>query len=96
MDCSLTLSQISDMKHTIGFRRDKVSGKKYPKYKAYRNYYCTAEGCNDFDSLVDLVNKGLMLSRQNGARGWFFHLSKDGFKVLSEITEVDIQEDEDE
>ena len=94
MNYTLTLSQISDMKHTIGFSRDNVTGKKNPKYKAYRNYFCTTENCDDFDSLVDLVDKGLMFSRQNGTQGWFFHLSKEGFKVLSEITEVDIQEEE--
>lgn len=96
MNYTLTLSQISNMKHTIGFHRDRVTGKKLLKYKAYRNHYFINEGCDGFDSLEDLTDKGLMLSTQDGTRGWCFRLSKEGFKVLSEITEVDIQEDDNE
>lgn len=95
-DYMLTLKQIRVMKHTIGFSRNGVTGKKHPKYKAYRNYYSTEKVSPNFDILEDLSDKGLMLSRQNGSDRWIFHLSSDGFKVLAEITEVDIQEEEDD
>ncbi|SFN50620.1 hypothetical protein [Proteiniclasticum ruminis] len=96
LDHSVTPRQIDYMKHTIGFERSMVTGRKHPKYKAYRNYFATAENCDGFQSLIDLTDKGLMLSRQDGSRGWLFHLSKEGFKFLSKITEVDIREDQDE
>ena len=96
IDHSVTLRQIGYMKHTIGFDRSRVTGRKYPKYTPYRNYFATAENCDGFQSLVDLTDKGLMLSRQDGSQGWLFHLSKEGFKFLSKITEVHIQEDQDE
>lgn len=96
MNLELKISQISCMKHAIGFSRDKATGRKFPKYKAYLNYFATSEGCEYFDDLVDLVEKGLMISRQDGSQGWLFHLSKEGFEVLSDITEVDMQEDDNE
>ena len=94
MDHSVTLSQINNMKHAIGFEKDKVTGRKYRKYEAYRNYYATNENCDGFSRLVDLVDKGLMSMRQNGTDGWFFHVTKRGFEFLSDITGVTITESE--
>ena len=93
-DYSVTKSQIDNMKHTIGFSNRKVRGTKYRKYEAYRNYYATQEGCEDFNGLVDLCDKGLMISRQDGTTGWLFHLSPEGFRFLSDITGVNITESE--
>lgn len=93
-DYSVTKSQIDNMKHTIGFSNRKVRGTKYRKYEAYRNFYSTQEGCKDFEQLVDLCNKGLMISRKNGTYGWLFHLSPEGFRFLSDITGVNITESE--
>jgi len=84
MNYEITQEQLDDMKHAIGFRKDRVRGRKHLRYEAYRNYYATREGCNGFEGLVDLTDKGLMISRQNGTEGWFFYVSKEGIKYLSE------------
>lgn len=89
---NLTEEQIDDMKHALGFRKDRIKGRKHLRYEAYRNYYATGEGCEGFDGLVDMANKGLMLSRQNGTDGWYFHVSPQGIKYLSELTGVEITE----
>lgn len=50
---SITIEQLDNMKHAIGYRREKV--KKNGKYEAYRNYYFTP---TPDESWQDLVNKG--------------------------------------
>ena len=95
MNYDITQEQLDDMKHAIGFRKDRVQGRKHLRYEAYRNYYATREGCNGFEGLVDLTDKGLMISRQNGSEGWYFHVSPEGIKYLSEITGVKITESDD-
>ena len=93
-DYSVTKTQIDDMKHTIGFKNRNIRGTKHRRYEAYRNFYSTQEGCEDFEQLVDLCDKGLMISRQDGTFGWLFHLSPEGFRFLSDITGVNITERE--
>lgn len=91
----ISKEQLDDMKHAIGFRKDRIKGRKHLRYEAYRNYYATREGCDGFEGLINLVNKGLMISRQDGSLGWIFHVPTEGFKFLSEVTGVKITQSED-
>lgn len=95
MEYNLTKEQIDDMKHALGFRKDRIKGRKYLRYEAYRNYYATREGCTGFEGLVDMTNKGLMISRQDGTLGYLFHVTKKGMEYLSELTGVKITESDD-
>lgn len=95
MDYNLTEEQIDNMKHALGFRKDRIRGRKYLRYDAFRNYFSTWDGCKDFEGLVDLSDKGLMLCRQNGSDGYLFHVSKQGIEYLSKLTGVNITEMED-
>ena len=92
MEYDLTEEQIDDMKHALGFRKDRIKGRKHLRYEAYRNYYATREGCEGFEGLVDISNKGLMICRQNGTDGYYFQVSPEGIKYLSELTGVKITE----
>lgn len=87
---SLDLKQIDIMKHTIGFRRDRIKGKKYPKYEAFRNYFCTCKACDDFEMLKDLENQGLMDCKETDRGSCYFHLTDEGIKYLADITDVKI------
>ena len=95
MDYNLTEEQIDNMKHALGYRKDRIRGRKHLRYDAFRNYYSTGNGCKDFEGLVDLSDKGLMLSRQDGSMGYLFHVSKQGIEYLSKLTGVKITETED-
>jgi hypothetical protein len=79
------------MKHAIGFRKDRIKGRKYKRYEAFRNHFSSAEGCDGFEELEKLAEQGLMISRQSG-QYWFFHVTKEGFKYLSDVTNVSISE----
>jgi hypothetical protein len=92
---SITMAQIDNMKHALGFANKRVKGLKYRRYQAYRNYYATAEGCDGFEGLVDLSDKGLMLERQVGDKT-YFHVSELGFEFLSKLTGVTITDTADD
>lgn len=94
MNYTISVSQIDKMKHAIGFRNDRIKGRKYRRYEAYRNCYATREGCNDFSELEDLERQGLMTSNVYKNNNWSFHVTQDGIKFLSEITGVKITESE--
>ena len=87
----ITLNQINNMKHAIGFDKRKIKGTKYRKFESCRNFFTTQEGCKDFEELEELSNQGLMLSRQMGDK-WCFHVSKEGMRFLENITAVAIIE----
>ena len=88
-----TLKQINSMKHCIGFDKSKVTGTKYRKMKACRNYYVTDD--ND-ESLDDLVEQGLMTKRDYplgcGDNSQIYYMTKEGFKFLSDLTGMEITE----
>lgn len=89
-DYTFTIEQISNMKHCIGFDKSKVTGTKYRKMKAYRNYYTTI---NDDKELDSLVNQGLMKKRNGfGENHRMYFVSEEGFKFLSELTGIEITE----
>lgn len=80
----ITGSQLSNMKHTVGFDERNITGIKHRKFVARRNYFHT----NKNFYLDDLVNQGLMRCKQCGS-GWSgthnYHLTELGRSVLSEI-----------
>lgn len=47
---SITIEQLDNMKHALGYKRDKV---KRGKYEAYRNYYATPTIDESWQQLVD-------------------------------------------
>lgn len=89
---NLTLQQIQDMKHAIGFRRNLV---KKGKYKAYRKHYTTSM---PDESWEELVVGGYAKVRQfpqgRGQNPMIYHVTAEGLKVLEQILEVDIKEED--
>lgn len=81
----LTIKQIENMKHAIGFDLTKI---KRGKYSAYRNYFTTSGLDKSWD---DLVNKGYA-QVGNFGKGKWYSVSQDGIKALETIYEVNITE----
>ena len=89
----LSSVQIDDMKHCIGFSHERVSGKKKPKYEAYRNHFTASDNDEDWDALVV---QGLARKRDfpqgGGNNPKAYCVSELGFEVLGEILGVTISE----
>lgn len=89
---NLTLQQIQDMKHAIGFRRDLV---KKGRYKAYRNHYTTSIPEESWDELVEGgYAKGRPFTSGGGPNPMIYHVTEEGLMVLEQILEVDIKEED--
>ena len=94
-DYTVTTNQIDFMKHCLGFENSKVKGTKHRKYKAYRNYFTTSNNDVEWDKLVE---QGLATKQDfpNGCgdnpKAYF--VSDEGKKFLSNITGVEITEDD--
>lgn len=90
---TVTTSEISDMKHTIGFNDSKVTGIKNRKMSAYRNYYTTSSTSPKFHNLI---NQGLMEEHDFpngvGTDPKCYTVTDEGLKFLSEITGIEIIE----
>jgi len=90
MDDSITLKQIENMKHCIGFRGDRV---KRRKYVAFRNYYTTGE--ND-EGWRELVRLGYATGRKYfngiGDNPHCYGVTNKGFELLERIMECKITE----
>lgn len=89
---SFTSEQISNMKHCIGFDKSKVTGTKYRKMEAYRNYYTTSDNNVELDKLV---SQGLMKKRDHdgcGENPKVYFVSEEGFEFLSKLTSIEIKE----
>lgn len=86
----VTLKQINNMKHAIGFDRKKV---KRGKYQAYRNYYTTSDNNPSWDELVGL---GLAERRpfENGIgdNPQCYFVAKKGIELLEKLLECKITE----
>lgn len=83
----VTYSKIDKMKHTIGFRNDRVKGTKHRKYEPFRNYYCAGE-C-DKKELDELCQLGFMENfREN-----YYYVTNDGKEFLWIVTGVQILDD---
>ena len=76
---SVTINQLDNMKHAIGYKRDSV---KRGKYRSYRNYY--ASGATD-ESWEHLINQGYA----TGGNG-YYHVSEKGFELIENILDIKI------
>ena len=81
---SVNYRQIKIMKHTIGFKGDKVKGRIYRQFEPVRNYYNA--GKSDITCINSLVKMGLMTEYRPDC----FELTEDGRKFLSMVLDVEI------
>lgn len=90
---TVTLEQIDNMKHCIGYEVQRVKGRKYKKYEAFRNYYTTVDNHPGWDKLCE---QGLAIKRDfkmgGGDNPQIYFVTEEGIKFLSEITGVKITE----
>jgi len=88
---NITLKQIENMKHCIGFRGDRVKRKKYV---AFRNYYTTSGDDQSWDELVklELATKRPFLNG-GGENPQVYFVSKKGIELLGGLLECKIVED---
>ncbi len=87
---NLTLQQIQDMKHAIGFCRDSV---KRGKYKAYRNHYTTSIPEESWEELVTTgYAKVRRFPQGGGPNPMIYHVTIEGMKILEQILEIEIKE----
>lgn len=87
-DLDISIEQIENMKHCIGFNPVKV---KDDKYFAWRNYFTTSDHDADWDNLVIqglAVKNGFKLGR--GPNPQFYQVSKEGFKYLENVLHIKI------
>lgn len=80
---TITIEQLDNMKHAIGYKRDKV---KHGKYEAYRNYF-TASTTDE--SWQQLVEKGYALCTK-GEKAMIYNLSEKGFELLEVLLDIKI------
>lgn len=80
----VTYSQISNMKHAIGFDMGNIRGTKHRKMEPYRNYFDAGE--RDIPGWDDLVRRGLAIERRRG----YYSVSKDGAEFIRWVTGVEL------
>lgn len=83
-EIAITIEQLDNMKHAIGYKRDTV---KRGKYTAYRNYFATSVADEHWERLCE---KGCAFS-QNGKKYVFYHLTEKGFELLEMILDIRIE-----
>ena len=90
---NITLEQIENMKHAIGFRRDRI---KRGKYVAYRNYYTTSNINLSWENLVEFgYATKRKLDNGVGDDPQVYFVTKKGIEALGRFLGVRIVEDED-
>lgn len=89
----VSLDQLENMKHCIGFSGDKVCGRKNRKYTAYRNYFTTSDNNQNWDNLVvqGLAEKEAFPAG-HGNNPQIYTVTNAGIEFLSRITDVTITE----
>ena len=89
----VSVKQIENMKHCIGFSESRVKGKKNRKYDAWRNYFTTGGPDKDWDNLVE---QGLafreVFPHGGGSDPKLYYVSLDGFEFLGKILSAEITE----
>lgn len=80
---SITAGQISDLKHAIGYKSERI---KDGKYYAWRNFFGVSKEVPEWD---DLVLRGLATKRKQ-FNETVYHVSDEGFKLLSEVLDVEV------
>lgn len=86
---SITAAQISDLKHAIGYKRERI---KDGKYYAWRNFFGVSKEDPQWE---DLVLRGLATKRKQFDET-VYHVSGEGFKLLSEILDMEVLPQEEE
>lgn len=84
---SVSMSQIDDMKHAVGYRADRV---KDGKYYAFRNFFAVNKEQPEWE---DLVIRGLATKRKQ-FNETVYHVTGEGFKLLSSVLEVQVLPEE--
>ena len=80
---NITVAQVDDMKHAVGFRYDRV---RNGQYNAFRNFFAIDE---EQVSWEDLVNRHLATKRKQ-FNETVYHLTDRGFLFLSLVLNVEI------
>jgi|GEM_PF-610717 len=88
----VTVKQLSDMKHAIGFAGSRVTGTKHHKYKAYRNYFTTSGKHEGWDELCRFGFAEGDPFHGGGEGSMIYRLTTEGMKFLSRLFEVEISE----
>ena len=85
----VTVSQIENMQHAIGIKKDRI---KYHKYVAFRNHFCcnTAK-CDDWE---DLVQKGFARRGKDVEHypARYYHVTEEGLSFLGKLMMIKIVE----
>lgn len=92
----VSIEQLNDMKHAIGFRLDRCKKKKGRLiYVAYRNYYDAGKiERSDLDSLVE---QGFMTKREVSEMwggGTWYYVTPKGFEYIESVTGITIEKQE--
>ncbi|MVB11155.1 hypothetical protein CAFE_18610 [Caprobacter fermentans] len=85
---SVSLVQIEDMKHCVGFDHRMV---KRGKYNVWRNYFTTADDDSDWDNLV----KQRLATKEDFPHGCgdnpkAYQVSKDGLDFLGRVLSINM------
>lgn len=87
MEINITTEQLDNLKHTIGF---KIGNVENGVYYAYRNFFGVGKNIASWD---ELVTKGLAAQTKKFDEV-VYYVTDEGFKLLSEILDVEITRDE--
>ena len=86
----ITLKQIKDMMHCIGFNRKLIIR---GKYEAYRNFYCTNKKVEKWDLLVDIhLAIRTAADEEFNTIKYFYSLTDKGINVLENLFKCKITE----
>lgn len=80
---NVSMSQIDDMKHAVGYKPSKV---KDGRYYAFRNFFAIDKEQPGWE---DLVVRGLATKRKQ-FNETVYHVSEEGFKILSSVLSVEV------
>lgn len=85
MDIKLTVEQINDMKHAVGFRQDKV---KRGKYIAWRNYFASYGIIAGWEELIKLgLAEKRLVEKMN-----YYRVTEKGLNYLADLLSIKIVE----
>ena len=82
-EISISIEQLDNMKHAIGYERSEV---KRGKYEAYRNYFTTNGPEESWEKLCD---KGYAVSGA-GAKYVVYHVSDKGLELMENLLDIKI------
>lgn len=80
---NVSMSQINDLKHAVGYRADRV---KDGKFHAFRNFFAANKEQAEWE---ELVIRGLATKRKQFSET-VYHVSTEGFQLLSSVLDVQV------